>query len=200
MAKEFTRFDIPQEVLEELLAPGYGDVETGVQQLEDELSLISVYARFPYATGKMVDWWFGTYLNSTRDYKLWSKDHISFKWDENKKPGTVVGGTHISEEYLGGELVPMRISFYDPADIFDVSRFEDANISCALVGEIRLPSGEVLATLLHIVRDTYYGCEMRNRIWARVPKEAAQGMLKHNMEEMGSLAEFLPSLYLRENQ
>ncbi len=200
MSKEFTRYDIPQEMLEEMLRPGYGDLECGLLPVEDDLTMIAVYARFPYCTGEMINWWFGTYLNDTKDYKMWSHDHISFEWDDKKQPGTPVGGTHISQELLGDELVPMRISFYDPADIFDVSRFEEAKISCALVAEIRLPSGEVLATMLHIVRETYYGCEMRNRIWARVPKEMAAGMMKHNMEEMGSLAEFLPSLYYRENQ
>jgi hypothetical protein len=63
------------------------------------------------------------------------------------------------------------------------------------------PDGIVVGMFLHIVRDTSFGCEMRNRFWLMGGREeAANGLIKHNLEEMGSLAEFLPGLYLRENQ
>ena len=80
-------------------------------------------------------------------------------------------------------------------------QLEEAHISCALVAEISGPGGIVVGMFLHIVRDTSFGCEMRNRFWLMGGAEkAAQGLIKHNLEEMGSLAEFLPGLYLRENQ
>jgi hypothetical protein len=163
--------------------------------LPDGNIFAATYTRFPYAKGKMVAWWFGTFLHNTQSYKLWHPDHISFVWDDKKKPGTCVGATHISEEYLGDELVPMRIKFYDPSDVFDVSKFEGAHISCALVAEIKKPDGSLLGMFLHIVRDTSFGCEMRNRFWLiSATEESAKGLIKHNLEEMGSLAEFLPGL------
>jgi hypothetical protein len=95
----------------------------------------------------------------------------------------------------------MRIKFYDPSDVFDVSKFEEAHISCALVAESSGPDGIVSGMFLHIVRDTSFGCEMRNRFWLTAgTEETAKGLIKHNLEEMGSLAEFLPGLFLRENQ
>ena len=201
MKQPKTRYDIPQEVLDEMLAPGYGPLEIGYRLLPDGVVYAATYTRFPYAKGRMVAWWFGSFLHNTQSYKLWHPDHTTFVWDDKKKPGTCVGATHISEEYLGDELVPMRISFYDPSDIFDVSKFEAANISCALVAEIRNPDGSLQGLFLHIVRDTSFGCEMRNRFWMVNSNEAsARALLKHNTEEMGSLAEFLPGLYLRENQ
>ncbi|MFC2045060.1 DAPG hydrolase family protein [Chloroflexota bacterium] len=201
METQMTRYDIQQEILEEMLTPGYAPLETGYQMLLDGNILAATYTRFPYAKGKMVEWWFGSFLHNTQSYKLWHPDHTTFVWDDKKKPGICVGATHISEEYLGNQVVPMQISFYDPADIFDISRFEPANIGCALVAEIRHPDGSLFGMFLHIVRDTSFGCEMRNRFWLiGANEEVAKGLIKHNLEEMGSLAEFLPGLYLRENQ
>ena len=163
--------------------------------------LASTYTRFPCAKGRMVEWWFGTFLHNTQSYKLWHPDHTSFVWDDKKKPGTCVGATHISEERLGNRVVPMRITFYDPSDVFDVSKFEAAQISCALVAEIRGPGGSFFGMFLHIVRDTSFGCEMRNRFWlVNATEESVKALIRHNLEEMGSLAEFLPGLYLRENR
>ena len=95
----------------------------------------------------------------------------------------------------------MRISFYDPAELVDPQRLKEANISCFLVAEVRLETGELLSCFLHVARDTYYGCELRNRFWAPGDtREHTRQMNMHNIEEMGSLAEFLPGLYLRETK
>ena len=201
MEKEMTRYDMEKEILEELLAPGYGPLETGYKTMPGGNMLASTYTRFPCAKGRMVEWWFGTFLHNTQSYKLWHPDHTSFVWDDKKKPGTCVGATHISEERLGNRVVPMRITFYDPSDVFDVSKFEAAQISCALVAEIRGPGGSFFGMFLHIVRDTSFGCEMRNRFWlVNATEESVKALIRHNLEEMGSLAEFLPGLYLRENR
>ncbi len=201
MKNKMTRYDMPKEILDELLAPGYGPLETGYKALPDGNMLACTYTRFPYAKSRMVEWWFGIFLHNTQSYKLWHPDHTTFIWDDKKKPGTCVGATHISEEYLGDKLVPMRITFYDPSDVFDVSEFEEAHIGCALVTEIRRPDSSLYGMFLHVVRDTSFGCEMRNRFWLiDAIEEDAKGLIKHNLEEMGSLAEFLPGLFLRENQ
>jgi len=95
----------------------------------------------------------------------------------------------------------MKISFYDPAELFDVSKFPENNITFVLVAEINSPKGDLIATFLHVVRDTFYGCEMRNRFWLpNSSEEEARALINHNMNEMGSLGEFLPNLYYRENQ
>lgn len=97
MKKGMSRFDMPKEVLDEVVAPGYGPLETGYIRLPDGTYLVSTYTRFPYATGKMIAWWFGSFLHNTQSYKLWHPDHGTFTWDDRKKPGTCVGATHISE-------------------------------------------------------------------------------------------------------
>jgi len=196
-----SRFDIPQDIRDSVIAPGYTDLEVGYRDMGDGLLYACTYARFPYAKGDMVKWWFGTWLHDTASYRLWSKDHVSFYWDDRKRPGTPEGSTHISSEYLGETLVEMEISFFDPAEIFDVSKFAENNISLILVAEINSPAGDFISTFLHVVRDTYYGCEMRNRFWLPYGSEQeARDLIAHNQDEMGSLSEFLPNLYYRENQ
>lgn len=200
--KKFESYrDIPQEVIEELLAPGYGPMEFGDTVLEDGTIYSSTYARFPYAKGYMIDWWFSTYLNNTTQYQFWSPDHGTFEWSDKKRPNTTVGATHISKEQFGDEVIPMQITFHDPSELVHPARLKAANISCFLVAEVRLPTGKLLSCFLHVGRDTYYGCELRNRFWAPGDTpEHTRLMNKHNIEEMGSLAEFLPGLYLRENR
>ena len=201
--KKFESYrDIPQEVIEELLAPGYGPMEFGDVMLEDGTVYSSTYARFPYAKGYMIDWWFSSYLKNTTNYQFWSPDHGTFEWADNKKPGTTIGGTHISKETFGTETIPMAITFYDYTDLVDAKRVKDANISCFLVAEVRLQeTGQLLSCFLHVARDTYYGCELRNRFWAPGDtREHTRAMNLHNVEEKGSLAEYLPGLYLREHK
>lgn len=201
--KKFESYkDIPQDVIEELLAPGYGPMEFGDVMLENGTVYSSTYARFPYAKGYMIDWWFSSYLRNTDHYQFWSPDHGTFEWADNKKPGTTIGGTHISKETFGTETIPMAISFYDYTDLVDADRVKAANISCFLVAEVRLQeTGQLLSCFLHVARDTYYGCELRNRFWAPGDtREHTRAMNLHNVEEMGSLAEFLPGLYLREHK
>ena len=68
--------------------------------------------------------------------------------------------------------------------------------------------------LIHLVRDTDYGCEMRSRFWfgdyepdiattreqrmELVPDRLGWGLVKHCHEEMSYLAGFLPDLFARE--
>ncbi len=68
MAKEISRYDFSKEILDEMLTPGYGPLETGYKTLPDGKVLASTYTRFPYAKGKMIEWWFGTYLHNTQSY------------------------------------------------------------------------------------------------------------------------------------
>ena len=194
--------DIPQEVIDELLAPGYGPMEFGDQVLEDGTVYSSTYERYSYAKGYMIDWWFGSYLRNTDHYQFWSPDHGTFEWNDKKQPGTAVGATHISKEQIGDDIIPMEITFYDPSDLVSKEQLEAANISCFLVAEVRLQANkQLLSAFIYCGRDTYYGCELRNRFWAPGDSvEHVRAMNLHNIEEMGSLAEFLPGLYLRYNK
>ncbi len=204
------------EQANDLLKPGYLPLETGYQRLEDGTLLVAALTMMPGCKGYMVDWWFG-YVETSEHYKLWHpEDHIWTEWNENREPGHYVGAAHYVHELIGGQLQKLRIQFRDPAELLDTSRFEEAGVTgviCARTGFLDAPiwGGHVI----HFCRDTTDGCEMRSRFWlgdmdppdlaptreARIelfPDEAAQALLKHCIEEMRTLATFLPDLYERE--
>jgi hypothetical protein len=199
-----------------LLEPGYLPLESGFVRLDDGQLHVAALTTMVGCKGAMVDWWFG-YLRTTEQYKRWHpKDHVWCEWVGERGTGRYVGGTHNVHEYIGGELMKLKIYFREPADYLDVARFAKAGVSTAVCGrtgslDVPLWAGHVI----HLVRDTDYGCEMRSRFWlgdvdpvevigtpeqraAMFPDRLGAGLLKHCQEEMGYLAEFLPALYAAE--
>jgi hypothetical protein len=204
------------EQANDLLEPGYLPLETGYQRLEDGTLLVAALTQMPGCKGYMVDWWFG-YHETTEQYKLWHpEDHVWTEWDEKWKPGHYVGATSQVHEYIGGDLQKLRIRFRDPSELLDTSRFEEAGVSgvvCARTGLLEAPIWG--GHLIYFCRDTDDGCEMRSRFWlgdvdppeiartpeektAMFPDEAGRSLLNHCIEEMRTLASFLPGLYRRE--
>jgi len=183
-----------------LLEPGYLNPETGYEFFPDGGMHVSVLTRMPRCKGKMVDWWFG-WCGNTEKYKLWHpKDHIVGDWDDFWRPGHYIGACHLVQERMGGHIVNLKITFKDPAEYFDTSKFEEANVGAVIFAETRLQGDDQLRShLTHFVRDTDFGCEMRSNFW-RVSgdEQAAKANLTHCYEEMGYLADLLPDLYARE--
>jgi len=192
--------ELPVEEISQLLEPGYQPIETGYYRLPNGYMHVRVLTRMPRCKGKMVDWWFG-YLSDTETYKMWHpKDHLALEWDEHWRPGHYIGASHTVEELVGGQLLKARIQFRDPAEFFDTSRFKEAKVGaviCANAYDLEeVPHGRII----HFVRDTDFGCEMRSRFWLfQAPDVAGMGLMVHCIEEMGNLADFLPELYAREN-
>ena len=187
------------EEVNQLLDPGFQPVETGFFRLPNGHMHVRVLTRMPRCSGQMVDWWFG-YLDSTEKYKMWEpKSHLSCLPTENKKPGMYVGTGHLVEEQMGPEVLKVMINFHDPAEIFDTSRFAEANVGAVTFGRASDPEGNPHGMVVHFVQDTDFGCIMRSRFWLfEVPDFAGLGLMMHCMEEMGHLADFLPDLYARE--
>ena len=188
------------EEVSKLLEPGYLPLETGFTRLSNGYIYIAVLTRMPRCAGKMVDWWFG-YAGDTAKYKLWhAKDHIIGDWDEQWRPGHYIGASHLVHEYIGGELAKLRITFREPSELFDTSRFKEARVGAVVWGNVGLLEEKVqLRNLMHFVRETDYGCEMRSRFWLfDAPDKLGAGLMQHCIEEMGNLADLLPDLYKME--
>ncbi len=207
------------EDIDGLLAPGYGRIESGVVDFGDGYATVCALARMPGCTSNMVEWWFG-WLGGTDPYKLWHpRDHVWCDW-ENRPPGEYIGASHLVHEYLGGSgpLHKLRITFLDPLDFFDREAYArlDGVAICARIGLLEAPIDT--GYMVHFVRNTDYGCEMRSRFFlghvaSRAPAEAfsaeqadglrkatindelTRGLHKHATEEMGYLAELLPILH-----
>ena len=205
-----------REQANDLLNPGYLPLESGYRRLEDGSLFVANLTMMAGCKGYMVDWWFG-YLETSEHYRMWHpEDHVSLEWDEKWKPGRHVGATHFVHEYIGGELIKLKIQSLDPAELLDTSRFEQAAVTGAVYARTGLLDVPVwTGHVLHLCRDTDEGCEMRSRFWLGdfdppdiaptrektielLPDKMGQGLLKHCVEEMRTLATFLPGLYARE--
>jgi hypothetical protein len=208
-----------------LLDPGYLSFESGYQPLSDGKQLVAALTRMPGCRAKMVDWWF-SWLGGTEQYKMWHpRDHVFSDW-ENRVNGKYIGASHLVHEYLAGDSGPLyklRINFRDPAEFFDIRRYREAKVIgvCARIGDLEHPVN--FGRMVHFVRDTDYGCEMRSRFWlgiiesrdpsvafsdeqvramrqSNVNEELARRLHQHATEEMGYLAEILATLYKRYTQ
>lgn len=204
------------EQANDLLKPGYLPLETGYQRLEDGTLLVAALTMMPGCKGHMIEWWFG-YMETTEQYRLWHpKDHVWTEWDEHRKPGRYIGAAHHVHEYVGGNLQKLKIRFRDPSELLDTSRFDEAGIGGAICARTGLLDAPIwMGHLIHLCRDTDDGCEMRSRFWLgdvdppdlaptperkieMVPDVVAEPLLNHCIEEMRTLASFLPELYERE--
>jgi len=180
------------EEVNQLLKPGYQSIETGYFLLPNKQIHVRVLTRMPKCNGKMVTWWF-KYLDNAEKYRMWHpKDHLSFQQISNG---------HIIEEKIGKELWKVRIEFLDPTQFFDVTRFHEANVEAVFCAKAYTLEGKLHGIIIHLIRKTGYGCEMRSRFWLfDASEEAGLGLMQHCIEEMGNLADMLPDLYARETK
>jgi hypothetical protein len=154
------------EDVNQLLEPGYLPTESGYRFFDDGYATVSSIARMPGCSAEMVEWWFG-WLGGTKDYKLWHpRDHVFCDW-ENREPGKYIGASHLVHEYMGGSgpLYKLRITFLDPTTIFDPEAYSalDGVAICARSGLLEEPLDT--GYLIHCVRNTDFGCEMRSRFF-----------------------------------
>ena len=196
--------------------------DTEVRRLPDASYLVAVRTPMPGVKADMVRWWFADFLNTTEHYSWWHpEDHVWMDW-ENKKPGEVIGSSHLVHEYIGSELSKLRIQFIDSSEFFGFNpNDEDTFVICARVGLLEQEINT--AKMCHVVRNTQTGAEMRSRFWlGHVAKRDGnetirsfegfvgnmalvrlflikqqvdpEDLKRHAIEEMTYLAELLPCL------
>lgn len=205
----------------------YTALESGSYQQGDGIYVVKALTRMPKVKAKMVKWWFADYMQTTEHYKMWHPSaHLWMDW-ENKKPGEIIGASHLVDEYIGPRLQKLRIQFIEPSEFLDDYTPQDGVfVICARVG-FREESFNV-SSMCHVVRDTPFGAEMRSHFWlghlskregndevfsianiigntalARIVllnDEMAVDLMIHAIQEMGNLADFLPELYTSETE
>jgi len=208
-----------------LLDDSYMSTETGVHRQPNGIYEVSALTRMPGGKAEMVRWWFADYMQTTEHYKRWHPTaHVWMDW-ENKVPGEYVGASHLVHEYIGSELLKLRIQFVAPEDILTDADLKRGDVAvCAKAGLLETPI--YLTRMCHIIRNTEFGAEMRSRFWmghiARrdgndsvlslegvlgntylvrtlgIGEDDAVALMIHAVEEMGTLADFLPGLYAQE--
>jgi DAPG hydrolase PhiG domain len=220
---------LPLEKASFLMKKGYFEVENGYTIAADGSIRVAVLTSMPNVSPQMWDWWFGWHGNRANKYKLWHpKAHQSAEWqDGNQELEGYIGRVSMIEEYIGTRLEKANIQFISPTELgFDAQELADKSrvvVICARVGYTHLPLNH--GYLVHQIRATEGGAEMRSRFWIggphiqirykgwlpnllskglqkvhRVSKKQAIDLLTHCSEEMNHLAAFLPQLYAQYHQ
>jgi len=228
---EASELGMPITEANQLLEPGYLPLETGYTRLDNGQIFVAILHKMPGVNGKMIDWWFGWECQETQRYKLWhprAHQVASSKKMNGDDPNLLDREKYLHNpnyvtEYVGNESMALEITFYEPSDFFlDESRFKAANISTAICGKVGIQNTPVnFGLLIHLIRETEDGCEMRSRFWlGRVeieglptggslnriantklvakhaaPNQLGRDMVVHCAMEMNHLASFLPDLY-----
>lgn len=214
-----------------LLNPAPMSLEMGWERMESGVLHVAVRTDMHKCTGDMFEWWF-RFRPDTQKYIWWHPvDHVFSGWIDvdRSNADTHVGSIHIVEEFFSGlPADKLAIQFRDPREFFDAADYraarDSACISAAVCGRVgfshhppRRDDGAVLGgRLLHIGRDTDWGCVLRSHFFMgqdlpdlgmspddivkHFPDTFGQALLKHCYDEFTFLSRFLPSLYIAENR
>jgi DAPG hydrolase PhiG domain len=156
-------------VARELSRPGYLPMETGYTVNADGHIVVAVLTNMPGVTGEMWDWWSWWCTVEAARYKLWHPEaHICITAAEDRSRIKGLsdrqryhGNNYFIDEYIGHERSPLRASVFDPALLgFPPSKPGETTIT-ARGGLSTVPIAA--AWLIHQVRRTADGCEMRSR-------------------------------------
>jgi hypothetical protein len=201
----------------EMLDDGYQQTENGYGNLDGGAIQVSVRTDMAGVSPAMWAWWFGWHGSDSRRYKLWHpRAHVSAQWSDGGGDGSYVGRTSLVQEYIGSSFSRPAIQFVDPSAL-GLWGLGDAVAICARLGSGDIPVD--VGWLVHHVRPTPDGSEMRSRFWmggqhvavrrgnrltdAAVRPVAARqlpdprDLTVHCAQEMNHLAAFLPQLYQR---
>lgn len=222
-------------VAEDLLPPapeaaaiffsGAGPIENGFALPDDGSLRVACRTDMPGVTPEMIDWWFGWHSDSPERYKLWHpRAHVHAEWRTAPTPGSTgraryVGATSLVDEFIGSDFIRGAISFVPPSEF----QLEDPALQsgamtaiCARTAPVGLPV--TAGALIHQVRRTERGSEMRSRFWLgggnmtglgplgalaapiarralRATEADGRALFVHCAEEMAHLAAFLPALH-----
>jgi hypothetical protein len=225
-----TDLEAPFANAAKLIEPGGDGLVDGVVRNGDGVLVVACLTEMPGVTPDMWDWWFGWHGLSSERYRLWHpKEHKSSAMAEDRSrlrdpKARYIGNTSYIEEKIGeGEVHKLSVAFRSP-NAFGLSGSKLASLGTAICARGGLPDKFVETTyLLHFVRKTPGGSEMRSRFWlghveskipivaglisrrmssreARIkliPDDFGLKLLRHCSEEMSHLAAILPGLYAR---
>lgn len=206
------------EVAASLSSPGYLAHETGWCGLAGGACAVAVYTAMPGVRAAMWDWWFAWHGSESARYKLWAPAaHLAAFWKDGAGDAagakSYIGRTSLIKETIGSVYLEGAIRFVEPASIGFMPGAFDGTVICGRAGEVDAPIEHTW--LIHQVRNTPDGCEMRSRFYlgqdpmltttgATLPPPAPDRprpgpipveLLEHCATEMHHLAGFLPELY-----
>jgi len=178
---------LPFARINDLLDPGYLKVENGYCVMPDGVHYTAILTKMPKVTGEMINWWFWWMPQEDLRYKIWCPgDHCSHPPAD--KDRLINSKLPMGERFWDNPMsvleiiddipIEITITFVSPEEFgLDRDRFREAKVATAICAFIGTSEINKIA-MLHFVRNTDQGVEMRSRFWAgegiRV-KELPQG-------------------------
>ncbi|MCC8152208.1 MAG: phloretin hydrolase [Lachnospiraceae bacterium] len=207
---------------------GYLPGETGLFTLKEGGFQMANLTRFEGCTGSMLQWWFAWHSLDSLRYSIWDPyDHYGIQVSDEDRAYILDPNTSIPDKCrnivhcVSESLVPgtppddIVINFKAPATLgFDDSKVYTDKCSFIVCSNVKM--GPVPVVMLHMARDTDYGCELRSRFWVGYQviegkgqyllpdeiKDQVKGMLpmllNHNFLEFSNLAAILPEVHAQE--
>ena len=209
----------------DLMKPGYLDVETGYTVMPDGSGFAATLVKMPGVTPEMLDWWFNWHPLEGLRYAMWcpiAHTNISVK---NPAKHMDRSGVPLMERNYGCTHYPvegfnvqgadkLRIEFFSPMDFgLDMTMFKEPGISRAYCANVIIDfMGIPFNVFFHAIRKVEGGVEYRSRYWvgqtmkltgpvrAKSPlpfkmMNLARNNCLHSLTEYNNLASFLPQLY-----
>jgi len=172
-----------------LLIDKYLAVETGYTRLSNGQMLLALYTRMPGCKSEWVDWWYRFNLDHEHETgKPPYKKEI--EKTENKSNLKFFGNFAPESKVLHIEFKLCSPTLYFKEET--IKMFLNSGVTALICGQGITGDNTIDRHVIHVVRDTKYGCEMRSRFWMNdCPEEAAQSRLRHYMNDFGSFAEQL---------
>jgi hypothetical protein len=178
---------LPIERINDLLNPGYFEVEAGWCVLPNGAGYIANYTPMPGVTVDMINWWFAWHSLEDLRYKIWWPDgHFGISLSDGDRSKVLdpnrpmaqrfQGITHFVIENVGGPCAEkIAISFMRPEDVgFDMSRFKSPHVgtiaaangvSLMLNPPLGVPNFKSPAFMCHFIGEITGGIEFRSRFW-----------------------------------
>ncbi len=183
-------------------------METDYRRLEDGMWMIASLRHLRNVTGRMVEWWHGR-RKSFEEFRMWHPAaHVHCEFDAERQ-------VNVWHHLVDGEVQKTKGRRQEASQYFDDAAVAKAGVSaivCARGGPL---APEVWAVhIVHVCRDTSYGCEVRTRVFAGDFEPAppavlrplllrlfgegqARWLMRHQAEEYVYLNQFLPAFYER---
>lgn len=178
---------LPIEGINDLLNPGYFEVEAGWCILPNGAGYVANYLTMPGVTIEMIHWWFAWHSLEDLRYKIWWPDgHFAISLSDEDRIKVLdsnrtlmqkfQGITHFVIENVGGPCdEKIAIHFLTPEEVgFDMSRFKSPYVGTIVaangISEMihppnHLPNTKSPAFMIHFIREIPGGVEFRTRFW-----------------------------------
>jgi hypothetical protein len=213
----------------DLFKPGYLECETGYCLMQGGTGYLANLTHMPGVTTEMFEWWFAWHSLEDVRYMIWDPDDHFYARAQDRAHvlnenlpmrERTWGVTHEVLEDIGAGPGRLLINFKHPEDMgFEADKIGTEYCATIMAGDGFSPGDEpgppVAAVMVHFVRETGGGIELRSRFWmgylikdgeavkvmpdgVSMPLEAPMGLFAHNIKEYSNLAELLPLLYAEE--